>query len=178
MTDAPATLPKSLIETLPTSVVLAKLVNEALAALTKLRLNLEVSRRRGAVSSARSFVVLHRLKDKLEELDKTFSALYEQYKKEVLPELFEDEGITSLPLAEGFRVGIRGDFRASIREGKREEAYAWLKQNGLSNLITDTVNSSSLSAAARYESEENGKDFPEALFNVAIIPTTSVTKTK
>ncbi len=178
MNDAPSTLPKSLVETLPSSVGIAKSVNLMLVALDTLARELKGQERRGAIALARSFVVLHRLKDKFDDLDKAFSALFEDYKSNILPEMLDDENLPHVPLSEGFRVGISHAWRASIKKGMREEAYQWLTDNGLSNLITDTVNSSSLAAAAKYEAEENNIDFPEKLFSVARIPTTSVTRTK
>ena len=180
MTDdkTPATLPKSLVETLPSSGGIAAEINDLTFSLGRLRKELDKQRKRGAIASARSFVVLHRLKDKFEALDKAFSALYQEFKSQVLPEIFESEGITSLPLAEGYRVGIRHDTRASIRKGMKDAAYAWLRENGLDDLVTETVNSSTLSAAAEFELEEHCREFPEDLFNVVLVPTTSVTVTR
>lgn len=178
MSDAPVTLPKSLIDTLPGSSDVAIAINELSTMIETLATRLQKARERGAIPLARAFVVMHRLKDKLDSLDKQFSTLYEPYKTTIIPEMFEAENITSLPLSEGFRVGVSQNFRASIRKDCKEDAYKWLRENGLGDLITDTVNASSLSAAAKYELEENGIEFPEAMFNVAIVPNTSVTVTK
>ena len=52
------------------------------------------------------------------------------------------------------------------------------KEPPSNSLVTETVNSSTLSAAAKFELEEHGREFPEELFNVALVPTTSVTATK
>jgi hypothetical protein len=176
-TTTPATLPKSLVDTLPSSAGIAKQIDVLVAALVALDREMLAQCKKGAVPAARSFVVLRRLKDKFEGLDKSFKALYTQYAVERIPELFEAEGVPHVPLAEGYRVGVSNKFYASIKEGMRDKGWAWLKKHGLSALITETVNSSSLSAAIKHEIEENNLEPPADLFTTAWVPNTSVTKT-
>lgn len=57
----------------------------------------------------------------------------------------------------------------------KQAAYWWLRLNGMGSLITETINASTLSAAARKQMED-GKDLPETYFKVDIVPNTSVTK--
>lgn len=176
-TSSPATLPKSLVDTLPQSLSVSKAVDALGVLLKALDKDMNKQCKKGAIDAARSFVVLRRLKDKFENLDKTWKALFAHYDKEVLPELFEAAGVTSLPLTEGFRVGVSNKFYASIKEGKRDEGWEWLRANGLSEIITETVNASSLSAAIKHEIKENNLEPPENLFTTAWVPNTSVTKT-
>lgn len=175
MNDKPTTLPRSIVEAAPTS----KKIAAGLEALTKdiasLRKDMEDCAGAGAAALARGFVAMRRLKDKIEEFEKTFNGLFEDYKNDKLPAAFEAEGIRSLPLNEGFRVGVSTTIRASIREGMKVEAYDWLNKNKLGNLITETVNASTLSAAVRHELEENNREFPDKFFNVMNVPNTSVT---
>lgn len=61
-------------------------------------------------------------------------------------------------------------------EGK-DAAYWWLRLNNLGDLISETVNAGTLAAAAKARLDQ-GFDMPEAYFNSAFMPNTSVTKTK
>lgn len=161
---------------LPSATALARLLDEAkgiiIGDLTK---EWVASEDGDVVNLARAFVSLRRLKDELEEVDKAFSKLFEPAKTETMPAAFERSGVPSVNLDEGYRVTIRHDVRASIRGGERDAAVAWLRGHGLGSLVQDTVNASTLSAAARDMMEE-GHELPEAHFNVHNLANTSVTK--
>lgn len=130
-----------------------------------------------AVEMARAFVHVRRVKDELDELSKRFSKVYEELKSVKLPQKFEEGGVPSITLAEGYRVGVSHLVRASIKGEAREAAYEWLREHGLGDLITNTVNASTLSAVAKSMVEDNQELDPE-LFNVHVLATTSVTRTK
>lgn len=138
---------------------------------------LDAAKKKGAIALARAFVVFHRAMERLADDLKPLKALYEQYKEVAVPAIFEEDGVTSIPLDEGFRVGTSYTFRASIRPDQKDEAYAWLRSANLGDIITSTVNSSTLAKTAKELAEEN-KELPDALFNVARMPNTSVTQTK
>lgn len=55
--------------------------------------------------------------------------------------------------------------------------YVWLRANGLGSLIKPTVNSSSLSGAAK-EALENGREFPDDLFRIHTKDGVSITRKK
>lgn len=173
-----ATLPKSYVEMLPKAGEIALDLGAMVLNIQHLSKELEKVRKKGAIPTAKAFVVLHRLKDKMDAAQKVFTAVFEEYKNTVLPEMLEAEGVTSLPLAEGFRVGVNHRWAASIREGMKDQAYQWLREHKLDDIITSTINSSTLSATAKSLSEDDNIDLPDDLFNVAIIPNTSVTRTK
>lgn len=144
----------------------------------KIEKELHKSKRGGAIALARSFVVLRALKRNLEETEKKFTALFEQFKNIEVPQMFEQEGVTSLPLAEGFRVGVSSAWRASIKEGMKPEAYKWLQENKLGDIIVETINASTLSATAKTLAEEENRQLPDEFFNVLMQPNTSVTQIK
>lgn len=129
-----------------------------------------------AVEMARAFVHVRRVKDELDELTKRFGKLYEELKTVKLPAKLEQAGVPSITLAEGYRVGVSHLVRAAIKPEAREAAYAWLREHDLGDLITSTVNASTLSAAAKAMQEDNLELDPE-FFNVHILATTSVTRT-
>lgn len=133
----------------------------------------------GPVQLARAFVVLHRLNERLLSEDKALKpmkALYGDYKNVKVPEAFEQAGVPNVPLDEGFRVGIAIRTVASIVPGKKEQAYAWLINDGAIDLIQETVNASTLSAYAKQKGEKN-EELPADIFNVVLMSNTSVTKT-
>lgn len=179
----PSTLPASLIKALPTAALMIKHTAEMAKLLPKLEKELKASQAHGAIQLARSFVVFHRLVERMKETIKPIyhddpekPGLFEQYKRKLLPEAFEIEGVKSIPLAEGFRVGTSSQYRASIKKDQKDKAYAWLRANKLGDIISSTVNASTLSSAASKMIEDENRELPEELFSVAMVPTTSVTK--
>lgn len=131
----------------------------------------------GAVELARAFVALRSLKDEIDECSKIFSKLFEDVKGVQLPAKFEAEGVPTINLDEGYRVSVSHRVFASIKTGQKDMAMKWLRSNGLEDLVTETVNSSTLSAVAKSMAEEN-RELDGELFSVAVLPSTSVTKTK
>lgn len=172
-----SSLPRSIIETLPTSVEIAQDIRSLERKLEKLRREMNKSAKRGAVSAARSFVAMRRLKDRMDDLTKLWNEIFMDANQRIMPEVLEQSGLTSVPLEEGFRVQATSKLRASIFKDKKAEAYTWLKSNKLKALIVGTVNAESLSAAFRSLREENIEP-PSEYFNVVDMHYTSVTKTK
>jgi hypothetical protein len=122
-------------------------------------------------------VALHRLNARVGEELEPLVNLFKKFKELEVPATFEADKITHVPLEEGFRVGLSSRLFASIPAGKREQAYQWLRDNGLGDLITATVNAGTLSAAAKEMMEEKNEELPKELFTVALVPNTSVTAT-
>lgn len=170
-------LPPSLIQALPVSKMIVRHLAAMTGEIAQLERELNAAKLMGAVPLARAFVVFHRVMEKLDHDLKPLSKLFEQCKYQTIPETFEQEGVPSVALAEGYRVGTAIQTRASIRKGMKDEAYQWLRENGLGDLITATVNASTLSSAARTMLEDDNIEMPDRLFNVARMTTTSVTKT-
>ncbi len=130
-----------------------------------------------AVGVARAFVNLRDIKDAMDVVQKKLSALYEEWKTIKVPEKFENSGVPHINLDEGARVGISNKVFASLKKDQKEAAYEWLRQNKLEDLITETVNTSTLSAVAKGLAEDN-MELPPELFNVAVVANTSVTRSK
>lgn len=177
-TGAPsASLPRSLLTHVPSATAAAKALRDFEKALVSMTHELHKVDDAPAVEAARAFVVLHRLDGMVDDARKAFGAVFDKYKTEVIPDIFDKDGVPHVPLDEGFRVGVSGKLYAAIKADRKEVAYAWLRKNELGDLITETVNASTLSAVARDMRENQNKDLPEDLFNVADKYTTSVTKT-
>ena len=58
---------------------------------------------------------------------------------EVIPTMMQEMNISTLKLADGTSVEVKPVYGASIPADKREEAYKWLRENGLGDLIKNEV---------------------------------------
>lgn len=116
------------------------------------------------------------LKDAVAELAKSIGAVAESLNQEKIPTLFKETGTTSTTV-DGYRYTMSNSVKASIMKDKRDDAFQWLRDNELGELITETVNASTLSAQARILADE-GMELDPDLFNVYVQPNMSVTKVK
>ena len=173
-----ATLPASIVNALPTSAEIMRRLVEATALTGQIAVEMEEAKSGGAVALARAFVAFHRMRERIDELFKPMSLLFEQYKIHECPDVFEQAGVPNVSLDEGFRVGISHRFTASILPDKKNEAYNWLTTNQLGDLIVTTVNSQTLTAAAKALMEEHNRELPPEYFKTANVPNTSVTTLK
>jgi len=173
-------LPKSIVSTLPAAYEIFKLmVQMENLAKTALPEQLAAARSEGAVQTARSFVVLDRLKKSFEELTKLVGAVYTAEKDDRVPLAIEGEGLNNVPLSEeGFRVTNSIKLRASIVPDAKDEAYKWLRANNMGSLITESVNASSLSSDLGYMINEENREPPSGLFNIFFAMSASVTAVK
>ena len=172
-----SSLPATLVAAVPSAARAAKALIAFEEALVGIEAEMRAAEKAGSIQTARAFAVLHFLQGRFDDRAKLLSGLFQHYKNVVLPDMFDQEGITNVPLTEGFRVGVSYSLYASIVAGKKDEAYNWLRDNDLGDLIVEAVNSSSLSGVARAWREEN-RDLPDSLFNTKEVGNTSVTKTK
>lgn len=172
-------LPKTIINALPTGAAIAKHITAIEALLPQLEKELAAAVKAGPVQIARAFVVLHRLNDRMLSEEKAFKPYKNFYgitKAVTVPACFEQAGVPNVSLSEGFRVGVTDpQIRASVKPGCKAAAFTWLEEHGVGDLIQPTLNASTLSAFAKQLGEKN-EELPDDVFNVARIPTTSVTK--
>lgn len=133
--------------------------------------------RREASDVARAFVAMHALNAEFEAVAKAFAVLFKDFKERLMPSVLEGAGMSSMPLTEGLRVGKSEICRASIRADKKQEAYEYLQEH-YPDLLSATVNASTLSSHASELINEQNIDLPLDLFNVYWQPTISVTKIK
>lgn len=94
--------------------------------------------------------------------------------KVLLPQKMDEQGIQNVKIDGVGRVSLRGEVYASILAENRELAYDWLRNTGRAALITNTVNPSTLKAAAK-EWLKNGEEIPEF---IKITPATVATLTR
>src|SRR5262249_45953393 len=114
--------------------------------------------------------------DAVAEPMKMLSSLHDTLRQARGPEAFYADDVTSITI-NGRRLTRTSAFRARIRPDFKEEAYQWLRMNDLGELIIETVNSQSLSSAAKELSLEN-QELPQDWFETYLQPNISVTKAR
>ena len=60
----------------------------------------------------------------------------------VLPNLFSEVGLSELKLADGRHLKVGNYYGASIKDAKKEAAFAWLRNKGFGDLIKNQVSCS------------------------------------
>ena len=86
---------------------------------------------------------------KLQELEEKLLVKEQEYKEikrkvelvssEVIPTMMQEMNISTLKLADGTSVEVKPVYGASIPADKKEDAYKWLRENGLGDLIKNEV---------------------------------------
>ena len=87
-------------------------------------------------------VKLQGLEDELavkEEELKELKRKVELVSGEVIPTMMQEMNISTLKLADGTSVEVKPVYGASIPTAKKEEAFKWLRDNGLGDLIKNEV---------------------------------------
>lgn len=121
---------------------------------------------------------MDQLKKSIEELEakaSEFQAEYDFLRLKFIPERFEAEGIEGLKVEGVGRVSLTGDMHVSILAANREAAYEFFRDIGKGDLITETINSSTLKAAVK-AMVKAGEDVPEEYIKVTPFTRASITK--
>ena len=87
-------------------------------------------------------VKLTNLEDELANKEKELKELkrkVELVSGEIIPTMMQEMNISTLKLADGTSVEVKPIYGASILVAKREEAFKWLRDNGLGDLIKNEV---------------------------------------
>ena len=93
---------------------------------------------------AQECVNLKKIEDEIAELeeklkDKKLDA--DHISSKVIPELLAEQGLSEIKLADGSKVSVRKEFRATLPkdEVRRDAAYKWLRDQGLGDIIKNNV---------------------------------------
>ena len=95
-----------------------------------------------AGSLAEQVVKLQKLEEELlaKEVEyKEIKRKVELVSSEVIPTMMQEMNISTLKLADGTSVEVKPVYGASIPADKKEDAYTWLRENGLGDLIKNEV---------------------------------------
>src|SRR5262245_57799095 len=110
----PAPLPRELVQCLPVAAEIIKHLTAIERCYPELVREMAEAKAGGSISLARSFVVLHRIMTVWATKLKPFSELFERYKTLECPAAFEQDGVTHVPLVDGYRVTTSYTLRASV----------------------------------------------------------------
>ena len=95
-----------------------------------------------AKSLSDQVVKLKNLEDKIKVAEDTLKSLKQQadmISGDVIPTMMTEMNISTLKLADGSAVEVKPVYGASIPKEKQEEAFNWLRQNGLGDLIKNEI---------------------------------------
>ena len=85
---------------------------------------------------------LQSLEDEIDEQEKKLKELkrnQELLSGEVIPTMMTEMNISTLKLADGSAVEVKPVYGASIPAAKKEDAFTWLRENGLGDLIKNEI---------------------------------------
>jgi|SRR5210317_424516 len=82
------------------------------------------------------------LENKIKQTEESLKQLKKQadtLSSEVIPTMMTEMNISTMKLADGSAVEVKPVYGASIPADKKEEAFNWLRENGLGDLIKNEV---------------------------------------
>ena len=127
------------------------------------------------VALATELYELKKAKDIIAEQERIFNIRIEAITKQELPTAMDDDGITNIKIDGVGRVNLRGEVYTQILAENREAAYEWLRATGRGSLIVETVNASTLKAAAK-DWLKQGEEIPQDLIKVTPCTVAVLTK--
>jgi hypothetical protein len=95
-----------------------------------------------AASLADQVVKLRQLEDEIKTTEDRLKNLKQKadtLSGEVIPTMMTEMNISTMKLADGSAVEVKPVYGASIPIAKKEEAFNWLRENGLGDLIKNEV---------------------------------------
>jgi len=87
-------------------------------------------------------VKLRNLEDQIKMVEDNLKSLKKQQEVlsgEVIPTMMTEMNISTMKLADGSAIEVKPVYGASIPADKKEEAFNWLRENGLGDLIKNEV---------------------------------------
>ena len=125
----------------------------------------------------RAFAIVSDLTREFEEIAAISSKFKTRLSQEIIPKLFEENGIEKLNVdGKSYFLGVR--LHAGITNENKDAAYEWLKLNNFEYLIKPNVNAKSLSSAISSYIEETGKDITDDLKGIINIHKQTYTATR
>ena len=110
----------------------------------------------------------------LDEVRKEISMQLSLLSRDVIPAIMEERKVRNLTLDDIQRQFVKS-VRVTASMVDKDQAFDWLRANGKGEMITQTVNSSSLSAFANQYLEEHQKDLPDC-FKLSTMTLTQIRK--
>lgn len=122
----------------------------------------------------RHFNEVSKCYDALDDAKKRLNKIYDQLSIHTVPDKMREAGVKTINVEDVGRVTVSYRYSASMLD--KEKGFEWLRNNGLGGIITETVNSSTLSATAKNLLVDEGKELPADVFKTSTSPYTSITR--
>lgn len=119
------------------------------------------------------FVAVRRATETIKTAREALDQIEDNLSKQQIPDLMRAQGVKSVKLEGVGTVGITNRVSCSMLD--KTLGFEWLRGNGHGALITETVNSSTLSAFAK-ELLEAGEELPDDAFKISTSSYTSIRK--
>lgn len=126
-----------------------------------------------AVEVVKVMAALRDLNERADNVKKSAGKVYDHVRTLVLPDKMDEEGLDNMRVTGIGRVSVTTDVRATITD--KQAGYEWLEEHGHGDMITETVNASSLKSLLR-KMMRDGQEIPEDIFKVTAFNRASITK--
>ena len=117
-------------------------------------------------------------KYELDEVTAEKTALQKEYDElriQIIPERMEEQGVQNITLKGVGRLSCTGDLRVSVLAANRVDLHDWMRGNDHAELVTNTINSSTLKAWVKEQIRE-GEEYPIDLIAISPFMRASITK--
>jgi hypothetical protein len=91
---------------------------------------------------AKAIKIMANLEDEIQCMTDNLKKLDEEYanvQRNIIPDIFDEIGISDFTMADGTKVRVDRDYAASITEANKSEAFAWLEKEGHEDIIKHDV---------------------------------------
>ena len=122
----------------------------------------------------RHFVDLRDINEDIKIVRKSLELIEDRLSHSEIPDHFKRMNIKTVTYEDIGRVSVGHKWSCSIID--KQVGFQWVRENGHSGLIIETINSSTLAAFAKNLSETENKSLPPDKFVTSINPYTSITK--
>jgi hypothetical protein len=114
--------------------------------------------------------------DDLDERKKIAKKRYDYLSQVIVPERMDAEGLKQITIEGIGRVNIRSDIYCNTPSANRELVKEWLREHDLEDIITETVNGSTLKAFVKEQMQKRGGEYPDMLLSITPYSLAVITK--
>lgn len=125
------------------------------------------------VEMAEMFRLLRELYETADRIKKHYGKAFDWLRVHYIPNRMDDLGASSIKLPGLGRLGLTDDLRVKTLD--KDGAFRWLEEQDLGDLITETINASTLKATLR-RMLQKGEQVPDNLFELAPFTRANLTK--
>ena len=116
-------------------------------------------------TTLKGFKLLRDNRELLNSISKVVDAEYERLSKSYIPAMFKELEIDAMKM-HGRNFILMPRINWSLKADARPEGLAWLRENGLGNIIREDVNAKTLTSALNALLESDAKSPPQTIMNI------------